>query len=111
MSFVGALADSGSLATGSLPGAGARSCAAVGSGRRNQRLGKALESAVKAHNESIGAFDEGVLRKGRRFAELVVGGVDESQLRVDAVEGQVRVSKCAVAEVGALDERSMTEPA
>ena len=79
---------------------------------KNQRLGKALESAVKAHNESIGAFDEGVLRKGRRFAELVVGGVDESQLRVDAVEGQVRVSKCAVAEeVGALDERSMAEPA
>ena len=67
---------------------------------KNQRLGKALESAVKAHNESIGAFDEGVLRKGRRFAELVVGGVDESQLQIEAVEGQVRVSKSAVAEVG-----------
>ena len=65
---------------------------------KNQRLGRALESAVKAHNESIGAFDEGVLRKGRRFAELVVGGVDESQLQIEAVEGQVRVSKCATAE-------------
>ena len=78
---------------------------------KNQRLGRALESAVKAHNESIGAFGEGVLRKGRGFADLVVGGVDESQLQVEAVEGQVRVSKCAVAEVGALDERSMAEPA
>ena len=78
---------------------------------KQQRLGKALESAVKAHNESIGTFDSGVLPKGRRFAELVVGGVDESQLRVEAVEGQVRVSKCAVAEVGALDERPTAEPA
>ena len=78
---------------------------------KNQRLGRALESAVKAHDESIGAFDEGVLRKGRRFADLVVGGVDESQLQVEAVEGQVRVSKCALAEVGALDERSTAESA
>ena len=66
---------------------------------KNQRLGRALESAVKARATSPSALStRAVLRKGRRFADLVVGGVDESQLRVEAVEGQVRVSKCATAE-------------
>ncbi len=65
-----------------------------------QRMGQALEAAVRAHNELVGTFDGGVLPKGRRFADLVVGGVDESQLRVDAVDRQVRVPKCAAAEAG-----------
>ncbi len=72
----------------------------------NRRLGKALESAVKAHNESIGVFDEGVLPNERRFADLVVGGIDEARLQLEAVEGQVRIPKCATAaEAGALRER------
>ena len=62
-----------------------------------QRVGKALEAAVKAHNESIGAFDSGVLPKGRRFAEMLVGDADESRLQIEAVEDHVRVSKCATA--------------
>ncbi len=69
---------------------------------KHQRLGEALESAVEAHNESIGALDDGVLPKGRRFADLVVGGVDESRLRLEAAEGQARVPKrVAAAEAGA----------
>ena len=66
-----------------------------------QRVGKALESAVKAHNDSVGTFDGSVLPKGRRFAEMVAGGADESQLGIKAVEGQARVPKCAAnAETG-----------
>lgn len=60
-----------------------------------QGVGKALENAVKAHNDTIGTFDSSVLPKGRRFAEMVVGDADEARLRVGAVESQVRVSKCA----------------
>ena len=60
-----------------------------------RRIGRALGAAVKDHNDSVAAFDDGVLPKGRRFAELLVGEADESRLRVDAVDGQVRVSKCA----------------
>ena len=48
---------------------------------KQQRLGKTLEAAVKAHNESIGAFDSGVLPKGHRFAEMVVGDFDETRSR------------------------------
>ena len=65
-----------------------------------QRTGNALEAAVKAHNDSIGTFDSGVLPKGRRFAEMVVGDVDEPRLRIEAVEGQVRISKCATNDAG-----------
>ena len=60
--------------------------------RRGARIGS--EGAQRVHWR----FRRERLRKGRRFAELVVGGVDESQLQVEAVEGQVRVSKCAIAE-------------
>ena len=63
-----------------------------------QRISARLEAAVRAHNESIGAFDGGVLPKGRRFAEMLVGYADESRLQIEAVEDHVRVSKCATAE-------------
>ena len=76
-----------------------------------QRMGKALEAAVKAHNESIGAFDSGVLPKGRRFAEMLVGDVDESRVQIGAVEDHVRVSKRAMMDAGASRERTTAEPA
>ena len=71
-----------------------------------QRIGKALDAAVKAHNQSIGAFDEGVAPKARRFAEMAVGGTDESRFQVAPVEGQVRVPKSVAAGAGASQEGS-----
>lgn len=78
---------------------------------KHLRLGKALEAAVKAHNESVGALDEGVLPKGRRFADLVVGEADGSALEIKAVEGQVRLPKSASPEAAALREVSAGGPA
>ena len=37
------------------------------------RVGKELESAVSAYNQSVGSFDQRLAPQGRRFAELVVG--------------------------------------
>ena len=78
---------------------------------KHLRLGKALEGAVKAHNESVGALDEGVLPKGRRFADLVVGETNDSPLEIKAVENQVRLPKSASAEAVAPRTASVGEPA
>lgn len=37
------------------------------------RVGKGLESAVTAYNQSVGSFDQRLAPQGRRFSELVVG--------------------------------------
>ena len=38
------------------------------------RVGKGLEMALNAYNQSVGSFDRSIVPQGRRFAELVVGG-------------------------------------
>ena len=43
---------------------------------RYQRVGKELESAVKAYNQSIGSFDSRVVPQGRRFTQLVINDED-----------------------------------
>ena len=43
---------------------------------RYQRVGKELESAVKAYNLSIGSFDSRVVPQGRRFTQLVINDED-----------------------------------
>ena len=60
-----------------------------------QRVGKALETTVKAHNDCVASFDGSVLPKGRRFAEMVAGGADEARLRGEPVEVPVRDPKPA----------------
>ncbi len=40
---------------------------------RYQRVGRELESAVKAYNLSIGSFDSRVVPQGRRFTQLAIG--------------------------------------
>ena len=60
-----------------------------------QRIGRALETTVKAHNDCVASFDGSVLPKGRRFAEMVAGDADEARLRGEPVEGQVRDPKPA----------------
>ena len=74
-------------------------------------VGKALETAVKAHNESVAAFDGGVLPKGRRFAELLVGGANESELRAEPVDEPVRLPKSAGPEAVAPRAASAGGPA
>ena len=37
------------------------------------RVGKGLESAVGAYNQSVGSFDQRLAPQGRRFADMVVG--------------------------------------
>ena len=40
------------------------------------RVGKELQSAVTAYNQSVGSFDQRLAPKGREFARLVVGNDD-----------------------------------
>ena len=41
-----------------------------------QNVGKQLQSAVKAYNDSIGSFDRRVIPQGRKFASLATKGED-----------------------------------
>ena len=45
--------------------------------RHYQNIGKELDSAVRAYNQSIGSFDRSVVPQWRRFAGLVKGSEDE----------------------------------
>ena len=58
------------------------------------RVGKELQSAVNAYNQSVGSFDQRVVPQGRRFAELVVGNDDGFSIP-DAIDGLPRTSAYA----------------
>ena len=58
------------------------------------RVGRELQSAVTAYNQSIGSFDQRVVPQGRRFAELVVGS-DEGFSVPDTIDGLPRASAYA----------------
>ena len=58
------------------------------------RVGKGLESAVTAYNQSVGSFDQRLAPQGRRFSELAVGsGADLPA--PGAIDGIPRVSAYA----------------
>ena len=59
-----------------------------------QNVGKQLQSAVKAYNQSIGSFDLKVVPQGRKFAEL--SAKDEDGIGPPLLlEGEVSTSKYA----------------
>ena len=55
------------------------------------RVGKGLESAVGAYNQSVGSFDQRLAPQGRRFADLVVGNSDGLPA-LDTLDESPRVS-------------------
>jgi len=55
------------------------------------RVGKGLESAVGAYNQSVGSFDQRLAPQGRRFADLVVGNGAELPA-LDTLDASPRVS-------------------
>lgn len=57
-------------------------------------VGKGLESAISAYNNSVGSFDQRVAPQGQRFANLIFGG--ESDLAgPDAIDKLPRISAYA----------------
>ena len=58
------------------------------------RVGRELESAVSAYNQSVGSFDQRLAPQGRRFADLVIGSYAELPTP-SAVDGVPRVSAYA----------------
>ena len=59
-----------------------------------QNVGRRLDSAVTAYNNSIGSFDRSVVPQGRRFAGLVVGD-EEAFPALDVSDETVRTSAYA----------------
>lgn len=55
------------------------------------RVGRELETAVSAYNQSVGSFDQRLAPQGRKFAELVVGG-DAELPTPNSIDGVPRVS-------------------
>ncbi len=61
------------------------------------RVGRELQSAVSAYNQSVGSFDQRLAPQGRRFAELVVGN-DSGIPALESIDEAPRVSVYASAE-------------
>ena len=59
------------------------------------RVGKELESAVSAYNQSVGSFDQRLAPQGRKFAELVVGN-DTDFAIPNSIDGFPRTSAYAL---------------
>ncbi len=55
------------------------------------RVGRELESAVTAYNQSVGSFDQRLAPQGRRFADLVIGR-DADLPTPEAIDGLPRAS-------------------
>ncbi len=66
------------------------------------RVGKELESAVSAYNQSVGSFDQRLAPQGRRFAELVVGS-DSDLPAPSTIDGLPRISAYAGVDDGDTD--------
>ena len=66
------------------------------------RVGKELESAVSAYNQSVGSFDQRLAPQGRRFAELVVGS-DSDLPAPGTIDGLPRISAYAGVDDGDAD--------
>ena len=60
----------------------------VGRGREQEVLGRALDGAVKAYNETVGSLERQVLVQARRFERHGITGVEPPELQ--PIERQTR---------------------
>lgn len=57
------------------------------------KVGKRLESVVKAYNASVGSYDENLQPQGRKFTELRTGKEDDFPVSPSRIETSVKTSR------------------
>ncbi len=87
--------------------------------RHYQNVGKELDSAVKAYNQSVGSFDRQLAPQGRKFAGLTVGdedsfpemqALDQASRNSRYAEPEEEDRKSSPAEAGVDQARSTPDP-